>query len=209
MSRDYETPDDYAGVDYDARDERDAYDDRIGDDDRAEAALRRWEEQREMPYENDEQQAELVTRTEAAVLLGCHHTTVGQYANAGLVDRIVVAGNDGRRRHYYRVSNLAEFDARYPRGADGTRPVGIAQTVSTGITRKRLSNGEDRYRLNTVVNGKRYCRTFKTLRGAERHRDRLISGEAVATKPVQDTPQVGVIRRLFGRLGFASVERAA
>lgn len=56
MSRDYETPDDYAGTDYDDRDERDAYDDRCGDDDRAEAALRRWEERREMPYEDDEQQ---------------------------------------------------------------------------------------------------------------------------------------------------------
>jgi hypothetical protein len=53
MSRDYETPEDYA----DHTDERDAHDDwteRQRDADKEEAAIRRWEERREMPYEDDE-----------------------------------------------------------------------------------------------------------------------------------------------------------
>ncbi len=52
MSRDYETPDDYA----DHTDERDAHDNWTEiqrDADKEEAALRRWEERREMPYEDD------------------------------------------------------------------------------------------------------------------------------------------------------------
>jgi ubiquitin len=50
MSRDYETPEDYAWPP-----EHDTYDDYIERDreDRAEAALRRWEEQREMPNEDE------------------------------------------------------------------------------------------------------------------------------------------------------------
>lgn len=50
MSRDYETPEDYALPDYT---EQDAHDDRIGDADREEAAVRRWEERREMPYDEE------------------------------------------------------------------------------------------------------------------------------------------------------------
>jgi hypothetical protein len=52
MSRDYETPEDYTQPDHD---EHDDYIERDRED-RAEAALRRWEMQREMPYEDDEQQ---------------------------------------------------------------------------------------------------------------------------------------------------------
>lgn len=51
MSRDYETPEDYA----DHLAEREANDDWIElqrDADKEEAALRRWEAQREMPYED-------------------------------------------------------------------------------------------------------------------------------------------------------------
>lgn len=51
MPRDYETPDDYAGIDYDGRDDFDAHADR--DADREEAAVRRWEARREMPYEDE------------------------------------------------------------------------------------------------------------------------------------------------------------
>jgi hypothetical protein len=54
MPRDYETPEDYAGIDHDAEDAFDAYADRCGDADREEAALRRWEAAREMPFEHDE-----------------------------------------------------------------------------------------------------------------------------------------------------------
>lgn len=53
MPRDYETPEDYSGIDYEGQAERDAHDDR--DADREEAAIRRWEARREMPYEDDEQ----------------------------------------------------------------------------------------------------------------------------------------------------------
>lgn len=53
MSRDYETPDDYSGPDYDAQDDFDAHADRCGDADREEAALRRWEARREMPYDDE------------------------------------------------------------------------------------------------------------------------------------------------------------
>lgn len=52
MTRDYETPEDYMGPDHEAED---AHADRMGDADREEAAIRRWEERREMPYEDDEQ----------------------------------------------------------------------------------------------------------------------------------------------------------
>lgn len=50
--RDYETPDDYR----DTIAEREANDDWIElqrDADKEEAAIRRWEERREMPYEDD------------------------------------------------------------------------------------------------------------------------------------------------------------
>lgn len=53
MPRDYETPEDYAGIEYDEREERAAHEDR--DADREEALIRRWEERREMPYEDDDQ----------------------------------------------------------------------------------------------------------------------------------------------------------
>jgi hypothetical protein len=52
MSRDYETPDDYR----DRTDEREANDDWVElqrEADKEEAALRRWEEAREMPYEHE------------------------------------------------------------------------------------------------------------------------------------------------------------
>lgn len=52
MSRDYETPEDYAGLDYEAEAAHDDYIERDRED-RAEAALRRWEEQREMPNEDE------------------------------------------------------------------------------------------------------------------------------------------------------------
>jgi hypothetical protein len=48
MARDYETPEDYTGPDYEAWAEKDDHDER----DRDEARLRRWEQQREMPYED-------------------------------------------------------------------------------------------------------------------------------------------------------------
>jgi len=50
VSRDYETPDDYAEPDHD---DYDAYADRQGDADREEAALRRWEARREEGPYND------------------------------------------------------------------------------------------------------------------------------------------------------------
>lgn len=53
MSRDYDTPDDYAATDYQAQDDYDAWADRQGDADREEAAVRRWEARREMPYDDD------------------------------------------------------------------------------------------------------------------------------------------------------------
>lgn len=52
MPRDYETPDDYA----DTLAEREANDDWVElqrDADKEEAAIRRWEERREMPYDED------------------------------------------------------------------------------------------------------------------------------------------------------------
>jgi hypothetical protein len=60
MARDYETPEDYTQPDHD---EHDDYIERDRED-RAEAALRRWEAQREMPYEDDEQYAAWLRREE-------------------------------------------------------------------------------------------------------------------------------------------------
>ena len=52
MGRDYETPDDYSHL----AERDDTYDDWVERErhgDKEEAALRRWEEAREMPYEHD------------------------------------------------------------------------------------------------------------------------------------------------------------
>ncbi len=51
MSRDYETPEDYRDQS-DDRDDHDNWTERQRDADKEEAALRRWEDQREMPYEH-------------------------------------------------------------------------------------------------------------------------------------------------------------
>lgn len=59
MSRDYETPEDYAGPP--EHDEYDEWADRNREADREEASLRRWEAQREMPYEDVD------PRTETAI----------------------------------------------------------------------------------------------------------------------------------------------
>jgi len=48
--RDYETPDDYIRDDGEAEAE---YHDRMREADREEAAIRRWEERREMPYDDE------------------------------------------------------------------------------------------------------------------------------------------------------------
>lgn len=52
MSRDYETPEHYAGPDYEAWEEEDRATDNARED-RAEAALRRWEDRRDAgPYDD-------------------------------------------------------------------------------------------------------------------------------------------------------------
>lgn len=53
MSRDYETPEDYADRS-DERDDHENWTERQRDADKEEAALTRWEERREMPYEEDD-----------------------------------------------------------------------------------------------------------------------------------------------------------
>jgi hypothetical protein len=53
MSREYETPDDYAGTDHDDQEAHDAWADRNRDYDREEMALRRWEERREAGPDDD------------------------------------------------------------------------------------------------------------------------------------------------------------
>lgn len=144
----------------------------------------------------------LVDYETAARFLGVHVTTVSDYANMGLLERHKVTDADGRSRIMFNEDDLLTMDEQYPVGPSGVRSLGKVARPSRNIRQYRLSNGELRYRLTITVDGESYNRTFKTLHGAQRHRDRYLEQVRAAGKEperdAQDKPSL--FRRIMDRL---------
>lgn len=143
----------------------------------------------------------LVDYEAAARFLGVDRTRVSNYANMGLLERHRVRDSYGRLRVMFSEDDLLAFDQRYPVGPNGLRSLGKVTRPSPNIREDRLANGTVRYRVQLYVNGTSYNRTFKTLQGAERHRDRYLEQmQHAGSEQHEQKQKPGFWRRIINKL---------
>jgi hypothetical protein len=142
----------------------------------------------------------LISYDETAEYLSVHPTTLKDYANWGFITRHYMRDANNRKRVMFDEDEVMLFDDTYPRNAAGKRTLNTQLTVSRCIKRERLANGEVRYRLRMKIEGESYARTFKTLRGAETHRDRKLQELAQDNATQIVTEPASLWRRLQMRM---------
>jgi hypothetical protein len=144
----------------------------------------------------------LMSYEATAHFLGVHPTTVSDYANYGHLKRIYTRDADGRKRVFFAEDDVLAFAEAYPQDSKGRRHPPMERTVSPCITREVRSSGEVKYCLKTTINGSMYAKTFKTLQGAERHRDRKWAEARNANSPVAHAngQQVSIWERIKNRM---------
>jgi len=148
---------------------------------------------------------EWVPAETAGLILGVNKVTVAKYAHEGLVESRMVKPGGPRE---YEYGSLLSFADQYPAGPGGRRKIGRKTVVSRNVYYRPTTKGEPRYALVVQVNGKTTTKTYKTVGGAERARDRLLAERVESTSPPPPVEDRGVFARILARLRNPKNEEA-
>ena len=115
-----------------------------------------------------------LTTEQAAEFLNVTAPTISDYVANGYLARVTRRTGRGGLYYLYDRADLIAFDKRFPQGSNGRRGVRTEARVERNVSRRRCVDGRVRYLARFIdETGKQRTRTFATLDGARRWRDRM------------------------------------